>query len=547
MNNEKNQAHDMLADSASFAKSNLSRAELKAKRIDVLLESCKDQVLQQIIGPFGLTPAMFDDKEGGNVTTVRNFKEGVVANSEDALLYAGYKERRDGVIDRSKFDKDLPPKRKVIFQADEKIVSAYTGDELPRDGRMHLDHVVSVAKIQRDPGAGLVMSEDQRVAMLNDKANLVPAEARINQSMRDLDKSEWAKKERKRELGKTNMEHFGVDSERLKQTVAKAERHVNTELLKAQVVKQGTELAKTGMQDAGNNALRQATGILMYELVNGTFIEIKRISSEPALKEHFVEQFVIGIQNMMERIKGKLASIFDALISGGVQGFVSNLLSFIINNVIKTSAKVVTLIREGMKGLWQALKLLINPPPDMPAIEITRQVTKLIAAVVTASLGLAFEKTVEAFVLAFPLLAPFAGVISPALTAILTGVVAALVVFGIDQLFDWLNANGTEMLEAQLENMTASLVLFERMAHMFQIQFATSKQFQLCMEQYREIEAGLMRGSRQMNQAALVAGGAFAIRERTLLTMETGLSDSQKMDNELEMMMLQYEQKTKGA
>jgi hypothetical protein len=171
----------------------------------------------------------------------------------------------------------------------------------------------------------------------------------------------------------------------------------------------------------------------------------------------------------------------------------------------------------------------------------------LIAAVVTASLGLVFEKSVEGFVLAFPLLAPFAGVIAPALTAILTGVVTALVVFGVDQVFDWLDANGTEMLEAQLENMTASLVLFERMADMFQVQFATSKQFQLCIEQYREIEADLTRGSRHMNQAVLVAGGAFAIRERTLLTMETGLSDSQKMDNELDMMLLRYEQKTKGA
>ena len=64
-----------------------SRSELKEQRIDALLDSCRDSVLQQIIGPFGLTPAMFDDKAGGNVTTTHNFKDGVVATEADGERY----------------------------------------------------------------------------------------------------------------------------------------------------------------------------------------------------------------------------------------------------------------------------------------------------------------------------------------------------------------------------------------------------------------------------------------------------------------------------
>jgi len=53
-----------------------SRRELRERRISELLESCRTQTLAQITGPFGLSPAMFDDKQGGNVTTTHNFEKG---------------------------------------------------------------------------------------------------------------------------------------------------------------------------------------------------------------------------------------------------------------------------------------------------------------------------------------------------------------------------------------------------------------------------------------------------------------------------------------
>jgi len=57
----------------------LNKTEMKEKRMQDLLDSCQSQVLQQIIGPFGLTEAMFDDKDGGNVTTLKNFEKGITA------------------------------------------------------------------------------------------------------------------------------------------------------------------------------------------------------------------------------------------------------------------------------------------------------------------------------------------------------------------------------------------------------------------------------------------------------------------------------------
>ncbi len=42
----------------------------KQQRLEALFADCQKQVISQIIGPFGLSLAMFEDRNGGNVTTV---------------------------------------------------------------------------------------------------------------------------------------------------------------------------------------------------------------------------------------------------------------------------------------------------------------------------------------------------------------------------------------------------------------------------------------------------------------------------------------------
>jgi hypothetical protein len=64
----------------------LNKSQLKEQRLQELLDSCQTQVLQQIIGPFGLTSAMFNDKDGGNVTTTKNFEQGVTATEQDKIM-----------------------------------------------------------------------------------------------------------------------------------------------------------------------------------------------------------------------------------------------------------------------------------------------------------------------------------------------------------------------------------------------------------------------------------------------------------------------------
>lgn len=50
-----------------------TQTQLKEQRLQKLFDDCQQQVLSQIIGPFGLSTAMFEDRNGGNVTTLKNF------------------------------------------------------------------------------------------------------------------------------------------------------------------------------------------------------------------------------------------------------------------------------------------------------------------------------------------------------------------------------------------------------------------------------------------------------------------------------------------
>ncbi|MCU8092486.1 hypothetical protein L5M18_13055 [Shewanella sp. SM20] len=462
-----------------------TKESLKEQRFNELKISLREQTLQSVIGPFGLTPAMFDDKTGGNVTTLHNFEKGITAtNQEKAKFDELVQKSSEKKFRRSDYDKYLPAKRKKMFKQEDAPISAYTGNELTRDVQTHLDHVRAVKSIEMDSKANLFMTKEQRVEMANQDANLVPAEGRINQSMQDQDKREWSAQQRKADKGKTNAEYFELDSYVFEQTVKNSERAIERDLLVAQLKKQGSELAMTGAKEAGKNALRQALGVLLFEFVNGIFVEW------PPFKEPgFIDRLIAAFKRVANRVINKLGSALDAAIQGGVQGFVSNLLTFIINSVVTTSAKVVTIIREGMKGLWEAVKMIANPPEHMSSDEVFRQVTKIIAGVVTMSLGMLFEESVNAFLVSTGML--YAGAVSQVITGLLTGIISALVIYGLDNLFDRLAEKGTDLLhakEANLDELQSNLL---HMADLLEAQFKNSAMYQDIAKTYLQIGLAL--------------------------------------------------------
>ncbi|MCK7652031.1 MULTISPECIES: hypothetical protein [unclassified Shewanella] len=151
----------------------LTKTELKEQRLEELMTSCREQVLQQLIGPFGLTPAMFDDKTGGNVTTQHNADQGIYAKESE-------KYNRASDYDYSKAKKDLLKQSHADGTMNSQtFVDKYTGKEestrrITESGQhkmnAELDHTIPLAEAHRD-GAWM-RDKAERKALTSDKDNL---------------------------------------------------------------------------------------------------------------------------------------------------------------------------------------------------------------------------------------------------------------------------------------------------------------------------------------------------------------------------------------
>jgi hypothetical protein len=444
---------------------NPSRAELRAIRLDALLQSCRDQVLQQVIGPFGLTPAMFDDKVGGNVTTQHNAEKDIFAKEEEEYCRPDY----DYAEAKRQKLKEAHASGQMNSQ---EFTDVYTGEKASTkrtnaSGKLvmnaELDHTISMKQAHRE--GGWMKDKGGRKEISSQPENLHYTTTANNRSKSSKAPEDALTGER------------GFDENRIRPIVEKAREAVDAHLPAGQerAMYHGKELISTGGREALNAGFTRAMGVLMYEFVNGSYLEICLLVKEPESGTSLVDRTVDALQRVAQRLKSKLASAFDALVTGGAQGFLSNLLTFIINSVITTSAKVVTIIREGMKGLWEAIKLVVAPPPGTSGMEVARAATQLIAGVVTLGVGMLFEESVKGFFLTLPLLAPLADTLAPAVTGILTGLMTAFTIYGIDRLFDWLSSKGTEHLEAQLGALDADAVLVERVAAAVSQQYEQSR------------------------------------------------------------------------
>jgi len=87
--------------------------------------------------------------------------------------------------------------------------------------------------------------------------------------------------------------------------------------------------------------VRQAMGVLLTELVNGLFNEIKTlikhgVEAGKSLIEEIRDRLLKVIQSVAKKIPDAAAQLFH----GGVSGFMSNLLTFVLNSFLSTGKRL---------------------------------------------------------------------------------------------------------------------------------------------------------------------------------------------------------------
>ena len=406
---------------------NQSIIRVKEQRLQKLFAECQQQVISQIIGPFGLSAAMFEDRNGGNVTTLHNFSRDDADYIADKDISSYEQSTKD--FDRADYAVGNFSKKSRELRASGK--DSYTGkDAAPGD--MDADHVTSLKTISKNKKVHLGLetgeSLDRVKKMANSDKNLAATRKSINASKGagSLD-----------ELAKRRGEEYELDPELVAQAQKRSEDHIASTVDTALMKKQGMELLQTGSKQAAMMGIRQALGLLLTELVNGLFNELKVLIKQGIeAGKTLLEEIRRRLVSVVEKVAKKIPDAMGQLFQGGVSGFMSNLLTFLLNNFLSTAKRFVTVIREGLLGLFRAFKMIFFPPKGMTDDQALQAGLKILTAVVVTSVGLLLNETVAAFMVTVPFLKPLADLITPVLIGIMTGLLSAFLAYQIDGLFD---------------------------------------------------------------------------------------------------------------
>ncbi|AQR69140.1 hypothetical protein BZG29_12920 [Janthinobacterium sp. LM6] len=520
-------------------------SDLREQRLQKLFSDCRQQVIAQVIGPFGLSTAMFEDRNGGNVTTLRNFKredDSYVATDSDKALHAHSKKDYSVEI-REGYEVDT---KKKAVEADsttwqEKRAAKikvgkdeYTGRAVSEQGtitlkdgkivRAELDHVVSIKEVHDDPkihlslgktnkdSTGKITVDVSRVrATVNHDDNLALTNQPLNGSKSDNDLLDWGSEKRKDDS--TNCDKFDADAKLLNEKHEKAKARIDETADQSLNRKQAEELLTTGTKQAALMAMRQALGLLLTELVNGLFNEIKVLIAHgiEAGKTLFDE-----IRERMDRIMSsvvkKIPDAVSLMFQGGISGFISNLLTFILNNFLSTAKRLVAVIREGLLGLFHAFKMIFFTPQHMTADQGLQEGLKILGTVIISTIGILLNESVSAFMATVPFLKPLADMITPVLIGIMSGLLSAFLAYQIDCLFDrYRHSLDEKFINELMEDAKRSDEFANNLTALSKSSISNVERYSKSISLYQDI--GVAFGA-----AATAATGAFVSLEQATLT-----------------------------
>lgn len=513
-----------------------SRSE---KRLQALYDECQSHVVQQLIGPFGLNQAMFEDRNGGNVTTLHNFSReeaDYVATDADRVRHTSANATYDKNV-RSGFElknekvakaagtTTFEKKRKAKVAAG---VDEYTGKSFTKDANgaavfadgtavnPEVDHIVSIKKIHANKKTHLALVDvkddkldtSRAATVVNDEANLALTNKSLNASKSDKNLDEWMQE--KNVNGVTNAERYGVDDEKAQALQERAEAHVEQALNKALFDKQTKELLQTGGAQAAKMGIKQALGVLLVELVNGLFNDLRElIRSGVGLGAELLKDIGRRLKKLAVSLARKLPSALWQGLQGGMSGLVSNLVTFLLNNFVSTAKRFVTAIRESLLGMVKAIKMILFPPKEMAPDAALQKGMTMLAAVAVGVVALLMQESVTAFLMTIPPLAPFAEMVGSGLIAIVSGLLTAFIGYQIAQLFD-LAALREEHLDAAMESASAQHELATA------LDANTAQSLQALARNMRSIQLYQATGRSLAEAGSLAVSSALAAQDTTM-------------------------------
>lgn len=432
-------------------------------RFDSLIVSCRNNVISSLVGPFGLGGLVAKgDKSGGNVTTIHNAKQDIYARTEDEYdrdIYTRSKNSKGKQFENA--GKQSVGSKFTQKQLDDKskLTDAYTGEKI-KGCRTSPDHVCSLKKFHKN--GGYMLSDKIKADFATDQDNLASTRREINQSMSDDDKDKWMDK-KSAGRNECNAEYYGVNRKLVNKKLKKGEdaagKHAPSLVDKTCFYAVNT--VSTGIGEGGKTGLLQALGLVFCEFFHAVFDEIKDIYNNGFSKGFNDPRFLKVLKKRLLRISKRVAARWvdacTAFRDGFISGFLSNMVTVIINMFITTYKRTVRIIREGFYSLVKAIKMLCCPPEGMTFAEAAHESTKLIAAGLAVIGGVTLEGCCDGMLKGTPF-APFSDIISSVLVGGLTGLATTFIVYVIDKI-DLFKVNEKKKHEYVMQKLEADFDL----------------------------------------------------------------------------------------
>jgi hypothetical protein len=431
------------------------RIERRTRANENVFTTLATDALRSTVEPFGLGPLLADDKDGGNVTTLR-------ASIAGDKRYIREKDKYHARDRQEKYhSKELSKNRATYIDARRRIdgtfIDEYTGKMIP-SGQESLEHVVS---IQQQHASGMYMASNERkAAAAADPRNFAVIDRGANSSKGAREYVEW--RDKHGGDGTTNKVRYGLDERRTKAAVRRGEAAIAAHLPgpsdKAKWY--GKELSRTGAEAAGRIAVQQALGLILREFISAAFAEVNDIWRNGLILDEETKArraLLKRLRRVASRVLMRWQGVLTVGVIGGLRGFLSNVLTTLVNMIVATPKRVVRLLREGSTSFFNAAKTLVSGETGGTTGERAHAAMEILAAGAGIAVGVLAEEITEQALRSIVVLAPFSNALALAAAAFIACLATAVLTILVDRAdpYGVVRQRETEALHNEITNRIA--------------------------------------------------------------------------------------------
>ena len=125
------------------------QTQLPKEQSAKLFEQCAKNALDAVVGHFGLGAVVLNAKDGGNVNTTHNVRQGIYASEKERLAYENRGEYNPDEYHKDKGYIDINREQSVAKKAGQGV-DYMTGERFAPNADTDLDHKVSAKTIHDD-------------------------------------------------------------------------------------------------------------------------------------------------------------------------------------------------------------------------------------------------------------------------------------------------------------------------------------------------------------------------------------------------------------